>query len=444
MSRMLEALSTWEWSLDGWIVLAGVLCGVAAALPGCFLVLRRMSLMGDAISHAVLPGLAAAFFLTGSRASLPMFIGAAVVGVLTAVFVEWVSRFGKVDEGASMGVVFTTLFALGLVMIVQAADSVDLDPGCVLYGAIELTPLDTVSIAGLDIPRVVPILGAVTLINIVFIVLFYKELKISSFDPALATSLGINARLMNYLLMGMVAVTVVASFESVGNILVVAMLVVPGAAAHMLTDRLWVMLLLAGIIGAASAILGHISAIAIPPLFGYQSTNTAGMMALCAGAILALAVLFGPRYGLVSRAINKWRLSMSIASDDLLALLARGEENGYASLPTARLQSQLRLRAFSMRSVVRRLIALKSIIPLGTDLQLTEKGRGSAKNLLRSHRLWESYLSDQMGVRPDHVHASAERLEHVTDQQMREELAQSAPDGTDPHGHRVPEESEGE
>ena len=121
----MSGLEHWSWNYDGWIVLAGMLCAVAASLPGNFLLLRRMSLLGDAISHAVLPGLAAAFFITGTRDSLPMFIGAAVVGILTALFTEWIRGFGKVDEGAAMGVVFTSLFAAGLVMIVQAADRVE-------------------------------------------------------------------------------------------------------------------------------------------------------------------------------------------------------------------------------------------------------------------------------------------------------------------------------
>src|SRR5690606_27474694 len=118
-----------EWlAFDSWIVAVGALCAVACALPGCFLLLRRMSMMGDAISHAVLPGLAIAFIATGSRASVWMFVGAAAVGALTAVFTQWISDWGKVDRGASMGIVFTTLFAIGLLLIVRAADHVDLDP----------------------------------------------------------------------------------------------------------------------------------------------------------------------------------------------------------------------------------------------------------------------------------------------------------------------------
>ncbi|MCK5923821.1 MAG: metal ABC transporter permease, partial [Methylococcales bacterium] len=224
-------------SFDTWIVTVGALCAVACALPGCFLVLRKMSMMGDAISHAVLPGLAIAFFITGTRTSSAMFIGAAIVGILTAVFTEWISRFGNVDRGAAMGIVFTTMFALGLLLIVQAADHVDLDPGCVLYGAIELTPLDTVSFIGKQIPRAVIVISIVAIVNLGIILAFFKELRLSAFDPALADTLGFSTRFLHYLLMAMVAITTVASFEAVMSIIVIAMLIVPPATALLLTRR---------------------------------------------------------------------------------------------------------------------------------------------------------------------------------------------------------------
>ena len=324
LQRIIDSLSHLSWSLDGWIIAAAVLCAIASALLGPFLVLRRMSMMGDAISHAVLPGLAVAFIVTNSRASLPMFLGAAVVGILTALFTEWVRGYGKVDEGASMGVVFTALFALGLLLVVQAADKVDLDPGCVLYGAIELTPLDTTRFAGREIPRVVLTLGSVCLLNLICVTAFYKELKISSFDPALATTLGINARFMHYLLMTLVAITAVASFESVGNILVVAMLIVPAAAAYMLTDRLLVMIVLTVIFGVLAAVLGHLGAIAVPAAFGYGSTNTAGMIALASGCLFVLATLLAPRHGIISKFITRTRLSRRLAQGVSLKDATRG------------------------------------------------------------------------------------------------------------------------
>lgn len=290
------------WTLfDTWIIVAGVLCAVACALPGTILVLRRMSMMGDAISHAVLPGLALAFLFTGSRASLPMFAGAAASGVLAALAIQWINRLGKVDQGASMGIVFTTLFAIGLLLIVQAADHVDLDPGCVLYGAIELVPLDIMPLGGMEVPRSVVVLLAVLLVNLTLLLVFYKEFRITAFDPGLASTAGISPAALHYLLMIMVAVTTVASFEAVGSILVIAMLVVPAATASLLTQRFGSMLMAATALAAVSAILGHLGALVIPPWFGFRGTSTSGMMAVAAGALFLAAWLFNPDRGLLTR-----------------------------------------------------------------------------------------------------------------------------------------------
>jgi len=300
--------------IDTWILVVGALAAMACALPGNFLVLRKMSMMGDAISHAVLPGLAIAFIVTQARASLTMFIAAGIVGVLTAVFTQWGNRFGKVDGGASMGIVFTTLFAIGLLLIVRAADHVDLDPGCVLYGAIEFTPLDVVwrpDFFGnvLEVPRAALVLAGVCLLNGLFVILFFKELRISSFDPELATTLGINANLMHYLLMTVVAITTVAAFEAVGSIIVIAMLIVPAACAHLLTDRLWMMVLWSLVFAVLSAVLGHVSALLLPGWLGLpaeqlDSTSTSGMMAVAAGALFAVVLLFAPRYGVLPRVLR--------------------------------------------------------------------------------------------------------------------------------------------
>jgi manganese/zinc/iron transport system permease protein len=432
----------WMWELDGWIIAAGVLCAVASSLVGNFLVLRRMSMLGDAVSHAVLPGLAAAFLITGSRQSFPMFVGAAMVGVLTAVLSQWIRNFGKVDEGASMGVVFTTLFALGLVMIVRAADSVDLDPGCVLYGAIEFTPLDTIFISGIDVPRVVLTLGIVTLVNFIFVVLFYKELKLTSFDPALADTLGLRSAWVHYSLMTLVAITAVASFESVGNILVVAMMVVPASAACMLTDRLPWLIAWSALIGALSAILGHVAAITIPSWFGLGSTSTAGMMALVAGLLLSLVVIFSPKNGLLFRWVRQLRLSLLILSEDVMAYLYRQEERGESHQLT---KDVLQRRLLASRLAISTILLWErfhgNLIREGENYRLSDSGRASASSLVRSHRLWEQYLVDQAGVDTDRIHGIAEQLEHFTDRKFRDELErQTAFPSADPHGSPIPAE----
>jgi manganese/zinc/iron transport system permease protein len=478
----------WIWALDGWIVAVAMLCAVASALLGNFLILRRMSMLGDAITHAVLPGLAVAFFVSHSRSSLPMFLGAVIVGILTAFFTEWIRRVGKVDEGASMGVVFTSLFALGLVMIVQAADKVDLDAGCVLYGSIELTPLDTVLLLerpakegaskderrmsrqrwvdqgapakegaskderrtssqrwvdqGAPVPRAFLTLGVVTVVNLLFVVMFYKELKLSSFDPELATTTGFNASLMHYLLMVLVAVTAVASFESVGSVLVVAMFIVPPATAYMLTDRLHVMIGLSLIVAILSAILGHVSALVVPGWFGFQSTTTAGMMAVAAGGLLLCATLLGPRHGILVKLVRRQLLSLSILADDVVAVLYRiGEQEKAAAARASELKKSLFCSEWSLRGVLAWLDRQGAIERSAGMIALTEQGRLRAQHLVRSHRLWEQYLQDYAGIDASRVHPQAEKLEHFTDPRLRQQLdSETDAPQIDPHGRPIPSE----
>ena len=277
---------------------------MACALPGTFLLLRRMSMMGDAISHAVLPGLAIAFLISGSRTNIWMFLGAAIAGVLTALFSQWITRFGKVERGAAMGIVFTTLFAIGLVLIRTAADHVDLDAGCVLYGALEYTPLNMVTIFENEIslfavPRAALVIGATLLFNALIITFFYKEFKLAAFDSGLAQTQGFRPQFMHYLLMTMVAVTTVAAFEAVGSIIVIAMLIVPPATAFLLTRNLPSLIIVSLIVAVLSAILGQIAS-HLPPLLGLPDTTSSGMMATTAGFLFLLAWLFGPE-GLIKK-----------------------------------------------------------------------------------------------------------------------------------------------
>ncbi len=452
-------------SLDSWIVVIGVVCAMSCALLGNFLLLRRMSMMGDAISHAVLPGLAGGFMLMVSlqsseglgglvpgisellqgvdpRHPLVMLIGAVIVGVLTALFTEWVHGFGKVDHGAAMGVVFTTLFAVGLLLLKQVAEKVDLDPGCVLYGAIEYAPLDRWQVSGFEAPRALFIVSGSLIINIIFVILFFKELRISSFDPGLATTVGINARLMHYLLMTLVAVTTVASFETIGSILVIAMLIVPAAGAHLLTERLLPMILVSLVFAAASAGLGHVGAITLPPLIGFDDTSTAGMMALAAGVLFFFAMLLAPRHGVISKAVHRAILSARILREDVLGLLYRMEERG-EKMPASEARGFV-MQSLSVRSIAAaralRWLERRGLTQREAEfLALTDSGRQESRDLVRSHRLWESYMVEEMGLRPDHVHGTAMELEHITDRHMQEKLARGIEEkGADPHGREIP------
>ncbi len=279
--------------LDTWIVITGVLICMACALPGTFLMLNRQSMLGDGISHAVLPGLAVAFLLTNSRDIFPMAAGAVAAGVLTAVLTQMVQRFGQVESGAALGVVFCGLFAVGLILIRVASDKVDLDADCVLYGSIETAVVDVNLV-----PRVAWISGGLLVFNALLIAFFYKELRLAAFDPALATTLGFNANAIRLGLTVVASVTTVLAFESVGSILVIAMLVVPAAAASLLTHKLHWLLALALVLAAVSAVLGHIGAITlrrfVGGLFGQSdlgATSSAAMMAVTAGVLFLICWL---------------------------------------------------------------------------------------------------------------------------------------------------------
>lgn len=431
-----------EWTfIDTWIIVVGALSAAACALLGNYLVLRRMSMMGDAISHAVLPGLAIAFLVTGSRDSLPMLVGAILIGVVTTLMIQGIDRLSGLDRGASMGVVFTTLFAVGLILIRQAADHVDLDPSCVLYGAIELTPLDTATLLGYDIPRAAITSGMMLLFNLVFVIVFFKELKITSFDPALATTMGINANVMHYVLMTLVAATTIAAFESVGSILVIAMLIVPGAAAHLITDRLGTMLAISVVFAILSAVLGHISAITVPVWFGFQDTSTAGMMALMTGLLFLLAFLFSPRYGVLSRVVNQMRLSLTIVGDDILGFLYRYHELAPAdAAPVTVSEVKKALKTESGVSLMVWNLGRKGYIRQGeAGLSLTASGEEAGKGLIRSHRLWEAYLCNIMGYCDADVHRHAHQFEHFTDTGLQKQLSERTgnPDH-DPHQRIIP------
>ncbi|MFO8028842.1 MAG: metal ABC transporter permease [Cyclonatronaceae bacterium] len=290
----------------GWILITGILVASSCALVGTFLVMRKMSLMGDAISHAVLPGIVIAFLLTASRNTFPMLVGAGFFGLLTVWLTEELSKKGRIFHDASMGIVFTTLFAIGVILISLFTGNIDLDQECVLYGEIAYVPWDLWIWRGVNMgPRPVWILGMVLLVNITFITLMYKELKTYSFSPQMAATLGLPVGLIHYGLMGMVSFTTIASFESVGAILVVALLIVPPATAYLLTDRLHRLLLLAVLLGVLSAVGGYYLALWI-------NSSIAGAIAVVNGLQFTLVFVLSPRYGLLGR----WLAGRNISRTD--------------------------------------------------------------------------------------------------------------------------------
>lgn len=483
IGEFLRLLSDWR-AFDTWIALTGALAAMACALPGTWLFLRRQSLLGDALSHAVLPGIVVAFVgmhwleqsdarssartLGSARVAVEssaghsrsaaddlsrvagrqtvLFLGAAISGVLAALLTELIQRWGRLERSAALGVVFTSMFALGLLLIRLVADRAHIDTDCVLYGNLETTASDT--LAGTGIPRGVVVNGGILLINALLLVLFFKELRLATFDPELATSLGLRAGWISMGLMMVTAATVVAAFESVGAILVIAMLVVPAATARLLTDRLTLLIVLAPIIAGLGAVLGHVGALTLPfmicsrlGLDGIDDASTAGMMAVTTGALFLMAVIASPKQGLIRAMIDRLRLQVRIVSEDILGRLYRDEEAGSLAEPAQLAEaSPSPPRPGWSAWIARRQLVRKGLIQTDGSLDtLTESGRRLAQDVVRSHRLWESYMARHFDLPDTQLHATAERVEHYLDLNLQAKLAAELdqPD-TDPHGKSIP------
>ena len=282
------------------IVLTGALVAVAAALLGTFLVLRRQAMLSDAISHSIVFGIVIVWLLTRQASGPVQILGAALAGVLTVFLTELLAGTRRVKNDAAIGLVFPVLFAAGVLLLNLYARDVHIDTHTVLLGEIGFVWLKTVSVLGHDVPQAVVWMGVVTLANALFVVIFFKELKLSTFDPELAAALGFRPTALFYALLGLTSVTAVAAFDAVGAVLFIAFVIIPPAAAYLLTDRLVLMLALAACIGVASSLTGYPIAVALDVSIG-------GMMAVMTGAFLALAFLFGPRYGLAAQLWRGWR-----------------------------------------------------------------------------------------------------------------------------------------
>jgi manganese/zinc/iron transport system permease protein len=280
------------------IVLTAGLVATATGLLGPFLVLRRIALMSDAVSHAVLPGIVVVWLVLQTRAPLPVIVGAGVFAVVCVLAIDALRATRLVASDAAIALVFPALFALGVLGITRFASGIHLDLDSTIYGEIAFAPFDTVVVGGFEVARSVVLLSAVALVNLALVVLLWKEYKATTFDPEFSRTIGIPPRLLSRLLLVAVAVTAVTAFESVGAILVVTMLIVPAAAAHLLTDRLWAMVALAVAIGWLSAAAGHATALRF-------DASIAGAMGLVAAACFAAALVASPRYGLLARAVQR-------------------------------------------------------------------------------------------------------------------------------------------
>lgn len=448
-------------TLDFVPLLTAVFAALSCALLGNFLVLRRLSLMGDAISHTVLPGIVFSFLFFDTRGGPLLLFGAMLAAIITTILVETTKRLANLETGAAMGVVFSSLFALGVLMMEQAsARNVDLDAECLLYGQLEgLLWMPPVEATGLQSLLYIPIelytVFAVFVTSVIFVVLFYKELRLASFDPEMSTSLGYNATLLHYLQMIITAAAVVAAFEAVGSILVIGMLICPAATSRLLTDSLRIQLLTSLTIAAITTVIGYYLATQAPYLVGLNvSLNASGMMLVTSGIMFTIVAVFAPRYGVLAQWISQKRLATKIILEDVLGILYRAQEKsggssttGSSEKPGGQMPSVEEIRTRLPHPCSDK--QLSRAIDLGyreglfarvntPAIELTAAGRERALNLVRSHRLWESYLLENTDLDSNQVHKPAESLEHITSLQLQEELVAQTTSRKDPHGNEIP------
>lgn len=417
MIELLEVLKQ-EWAIRA--LMASVMVGVMCGILGCFIVLRNMALVGDALSHAVLPGVVGAFLLVGFN-PLGFFIGSVIAGLVSAMGITWIQQNVKTKNDAAIGIVFTAMFSLGVMGIswISHDKGVHLDLKDFLFG-------NVLGVGDEDLW----LTGAVTLTVIGAVILFYRYLFVTTFQAVIARTMGISVQTVHYLLMLLLSFAVVASLQTVGVILVVAMLITPASTALLLSDRLQKVLFLAALIGLITAILGFFLAVAL-------DTTPGPAMAVLATFFYVLAVLFSPRKGLIFKQIRKRQLQNRIQLEDTLKQAYKLYETSQLNL-----DALIQTLGFNKNVIKKHLSTLARkglLIVKSTEISFTTEGVAAANRLVRAHRLWESYLAQKVGLTDEQVHDDAEHQEHFLSDELLNEIEERLgfPEH-DPHGEPIP------
>lgn len=353
--------------------LIAAVVAVACALPGVFLVLRGMAMMSDAISHTVLLGIVLMFFAVRSLHSPLLIFGAAITGLATVSLVEALGRTRLVKQDAAIGLVFPALFSIAVILISRFARGVHLDTDSVLLGELAFAPFNRVTVLGADLPLALVVMGAVLIVNLLFILVFYKELKLSTFDAGLAAALGFSPVVLHYALMALVSITAVGAFDAVGSVLVVALMVTPAATAYLLTNELRRMLWLSAGIGVVSAIGGYWLARTF-------DVNIAGAMAAVTGLLFVATFFLAPTRGIVARFERQRRQRLEFAQAMLAIHLLQHEGSPEANLANRvdHLVEHIHWQPQFAEQVLRYAERKGAILRTDGRLTLTESGRALA------------------------------------------------------------------
>ena len=411
-------------------LLGSMLLGISCGLLGSFLVVRKMALVGDALSHAVLPGVALGFLWNMTKDPLAIFIGATIAGLVGTMLVGAITRTTKLKEDAALGLVLATFFAAGscLVTMIQrlpTGNKSGIDK--FLFGqAAALSAQD------------VTLMAATTVLTVALLWLFYKEFLVISFDPGFARATGFPVWALQEVLMLLLAFSVVVALQAVGVVLVSAMLITPAAAAYLLTDRMHRMLMLSAFFGLLAGVVGSFLS------FLGNNLPTGPFMVLGASAVFGLAFFFGPRHGVVPRWWRHRSRWQRIARENTLkAIYHVLEDRGFAveGVTLDDIAARRSETAGEVRGQVVELVKnnLATFDAPRRSVHVTPEGWGRACAVVRNHRLWELYLTNAANYSADHVHEDAERIEHVLGEDTVRELERRLEfPHLDPHGKPIP------
>jgi ABC-type Mn2+/Zn2+ transport system permease subunit/Mn-dependent DtxR family transcriptional regulator len=414
---MLEVLQN-EWAIRA--LLASMAVGISCGILGCFIVLRNMSMVGDALSHAILPGIVFAFFVFGPDKSWGFFLGAVLAGWLSSFLITWIQTKLSTKNDAAIGIVFTCMFSLGVIGISYLSNNqnIHIDLKDYLFGNVLGVSDDDLYIS-----------FAVTLTVITGVVVFYRSLFLTTFQTVVARTMGVKVEQVHYFLMLLLSFAVVSALQTVGVILVVAMLITPASTALLLFKRLQNVIICSAFLGVIIAIGGFF----VSYLLNFPPGPS---MAVLATLIYILAVIFSPNSGLVIQYIQSKKERDKIRQEDVLKCIQLFRTKGISVSETS-IAEKLELSSWQLASILK--ILEKKRLINKDSLELSQDGKKRAEKLIRAHRLWETYMVDKMGMDSNQIHEEAERIEHhLTDEFLNEVAAHLNHPEKDPHGSPIP------
>lgn len=415
-------------------LVGSILLGICCGLLGSFIVVRKMALVGDALSHAVLPGVAFGFLWTMSKDPLAIFVGATIAGLLGTALVGLITQTTRLREDTALGMVLAGFFSIGICMLtmiqrLETGNKSGIDK--FLFG-------QAAAIGSAD----VKLMAIVTAITVVAVILFYKEFLVTSFDAGFARAAGFPTQLIHHALMLLLAFAVVIALQAVGVVLVSAMLITPAAAAYLLTDRMDRMLWIAAVFGMLAGSLGAFIS------FLGNNLPTGPFMVLGASGLFAMAFLFAPKHGVVNRWWRQRSRAKRVQRENSLKSIYHVLESRRFDGEGVSLNELAQRRRETLEEAKRQAIELKrhglaTLQEDGNMIFLTPEGWQGACSIVRNHRLWELYLTNAAQIAADHVHDDAEKIEHVLGEEVVRQLERRLDYATtDPHGRAIPGVSE--